>query len=270
MLMLDALRGIAALAVVLLHVSGSPSIFDRGYLAVDFFYVLSGFVLTAVFERPGTSDGAILLLRRIARLWPMMAAGTLLSIVISIISGQPVTLTVVACGLLFLPIFLPGHPVFPLNDPQWSLLAELLANVAHVVALRRLPVRWLALIAIAAWCALNVVASIYGELTQGPFGETWAIGLLRIAFGYTAGVILARTRQSWWHGFGARLPWCVAPLALLLALFGPAFVGVPARLADPFVVLAFVPVVAAGARAQPPGALCRGAAQIGQLSFPLL
>ncbi|WP_225009412.1 MULTISPECIES: acyltransferase family protein [Novosphingobium] len=267
--MLDAMRGLAALAVVLLHVSGSPSIFERGYLAVDFFYILSGFVLTPVFERSSAHGVTATMLRRVARLWPMMATGTLMGLAVAVLLGKPATAALLAGGLLFLPNLGSREPVFPLNDPQWSLLAELVANFAHLTMLRRLGTPSLFGIAIVAWCGLLGLATVHGELTQGPFGDTWTLGLCRVAFGYTAGVILARTRHRWWPSHFTRLAWWLAPTTLVMILIGPAFIGIPARLADPVAVILFLPVVAMGARDQPPAALQRSAAWLGQLSFPV-
>lgn len=279
MLMLDALRGVAAIAVLLYHVSclrHQSGLFDRGYLAVDFFYVLSGFVLAYPFERAANPDGqgasagaALLMIRRIARLWPMMAVGTILGVAVAGVTGQPIEFAMILCGLLFLPHLAGLQPIFVFNNPQWSLLSELLANLLHVVVLRRLRTPWLIAIAIASWVGLYVIAQVQGMLTQGPEGATWVLGLWRVAFGYVAGVALARTQATWQHGFVGRLPWLTAPSALLVVLIAPVLFGISAALGDPLAVLAFVLIVAVGTQARIPPAIQRSAAWIGQISFPL-
>ena len=83
---LDALRGVAAIMVVLLHVNhlaGDAGWFTAGYLAVDLFFMLSGYVLARTFDRRLESDLSAMdfLVIRLRRLWPVMAVGALLGLV---------------------------------------------------------------------------------------------------------------------------------------------------------------------------------------------
>jgi len=203
------MRGIAAIVVMLFHQAvhhGEPGILVHAYLAVDFFFVLSGFVLARTFEPRfaaglGTLD---FMVSRFRRLWPLISLGTMLGLVRLLLAGEPGNASLLlALGLAFIPHLAGFATLFPLNGPQWSLLAELIANFAHVTILRRAspPV----LVAIALNCALGMLVA---GIAFGGFNIGWQekgiwAGPLRAGIGYCNGVILARsldgcaTSRSW-------------------------------------------------------------------------
>lgn len=84
---LDGLRGVAAMIVVAFHLietyfEGQPVIqpLNHGYLAVDFFYMLSGFVIGYAYDdRWGRMTTGLFFKRRLVRLHPMLMFGTLLT-----------------------------------------------------------------------------------------------------------------------------------------------------------------------------------------------
>src|ERR1700712_1409072 len=82
---LDALRGLAAIAVVGFHISQvklEPVLVPYGYLAVDFFFVLSGAVVAHAYEkqlRAGLSWQAFFV-KRVIRLYPLALLGTALGL----------------------------------------------------------------------------------------------------------------------------------------------------------------------------------------------
>jgi peptidoglycan/LPS O-acetylase OafA/YrhL len=95
---LTALRGIAAMAVVLQHFSTSaqgltshwiPSLAPHGYMAVDFFFVLSGFIMAYTyaegFQVRGLQAYPDFLVRRFARIWPLQALVVLLIVIATLI-----------------------------------------------------------------------------------------------------------------------------------------------------------------------------------------
>src|SRR6218665_3646823 len=75
---LDGLRGIAALAVALFHLPIAMSLYAsplirEAYVAVDFFFVLSGFVIAHAYTTRLNSADAVrdFVIRRVGRLWPL-------------------------------------------------------------------------------------------------------------------------------------------------------------------------------------------------------
>lgn len=205
---LDGLRGVAALAVAIYHYENiaRPFFFPSAYIAVDLFFVISGFVLANAYGRQlSTTMGAgEFMKRRIVRLYPLYLLGTFLTCLGVLgammthlpISWTGVSLTATAIAALF---FLPapwsaplGGLLYPLNVPAWSLFWELVSNLAYALLAPRLSNRLLAIIIIASGCTL---AAHMGLTGRTGLGFTWdgAIGgLMRVAFGFFAGVAIFR------------------------------------------------------------------------------
>jgi peptidoglycan/LPS O-acetylase OafA/YrhL len=224
---LDALRGIAALCVVGLHtnaVFGGFGWLSKGYLGVDFFLMLSGFLMTRITE-PRLVTGlapARFMIARYRRFWPMMALGSLI--------GAPY-LWVRAGGDLtaFIPALLANFALLPwplanllfaLNIPAWTIFAELVANCAHVFALRRLRTAALALL-VAGLAALTVwAATSYGSLDVGARPSNWIPAVPRVFLAYGLGMLLSRCWQrSPLPALPAPLIMLAIPLALVAAVF---------------------------------------------------
>ena len=221
-MILDGLRGVAALLVVLFHVfecfDWSPA--PHGYLAVDFFFVLSGFVIGYAYDdrwkpadetkRPRLTMGGFFL-RRLIRLNPMVVAGAVLGAVCFLLQGSvrwdgtPVgigwVMLAMLLGMFMLPLYPGAHAdvrgngeLFPLNGPNWSLFFEYIGNVLYALLLRRLPTRWLAMLTIAMACMLTAVALHDGYLGVGwsmADGGLWT-GMVRMLFPYSMGMLMAR------------------------------------------------------------------------------
>ena len=226
---LDGLRGIAALAVITRHAAayfssvsiyvlpnaGAPPIsvgpFFESYLAVDFFFVLSGFVLAHAYGerlRHGLSAMQFMAIRLI-RLYPLY----LLSLVISAIVGweslahgetSPLELTKnLIAGALFLPSpsLRDFDSLFPLNGPAWSLFFELLANLSLGYIGGRLKNTTLFLIVTTAAVALVIAvigglfgfgAAGIGSMVDGFEWRSIGAGCLRVAYSFSAGVLVYR------------------------------------------------------------------------------
>ena len=188
---LDAMRGAAALAILVYHfdvqVSGAP-VNPYGYLAVDLFFVLSGFVLTHAYGERLTSGmgfGQFAKLRLI-RLYPLYFAGAAIGCVIR---DQP------PLALLMIPS--SGATLYPANGPLWSLVFELIASLVFAGLYRAgrpalYPI-WLASGAVVL-TAILVGVSING----GHSMATAWIGLARTGFSFCTGIAL-------YHVFSARL-----------------------------------------------------------------
>ena len=233
-MILDGLRGVAALLVVLFHVfecfDWSPA--PHGYLAVDFFFVLSGFVIGYAYDdrwkpagetkRPRLTMGGFFL-RRLIRLHPMVVAGAVFGAVCFLLQGSvrwdgtPVgigwVMLAMLLGMFMLPLYPGAHAdvrgngeLFPLNGPNWSLFFEYIGNVLYALLLRRLPTRWLAMLTVAMACMLTAVALHDGYLGVGwsmADGGLWT-GMVRMLFPYSIGMLMARefrpckVRHTFW------------------------------------------------------------------------
>jgi peptidoglycan/LPS O-acetylase OafA/YrhL len=233
-LALDGLRGVAALAVMVMHKGRwfyAPGGFiQHAWLAVDFFFLLSGFVIAAAYERRLTVEGAGRMALpafarvRLIRLYPMILLGLLLGVAWPLVrlacgdagaAGLGPVLFSFARSLLLLPppgVDPVGVGIFPLNGPMWSLLFELAVNLAYVLIVRRLTLP--VLIAIVAISALLVATLPFGSgLDAGSEPNDFWWGVPRTSFGFFAGVLLYRLRAM------GRLPSIGAPVwALALAI----------------------------------------------------
>jgi len=256
---LDAMRGVAAIVVMMWHSTTQPLSVPGGYLAVDLFFAISGFVMALTYEeslRQGMTARRFLALRA-ARLWPMLALGSLLSIVL--MNGW--------IGMAFLiPDFRGPTALFPSNPPYWSLLMEAAAYAAFAFGGARLSTRQVAGVALAAGLALALAAA--GDRPFHEFGSFWATipqGLARVAFSFSIGMLIYRLRAA------SGLPQATALVAWLLPLVMvpvALLVAIPGQLAPLLVILLLLPVALwLGSRWEVPHA--RLAAALGALSYPL-
>lgn len=220
---LDGLRGVAALLVIWYHVfeafATSPvdQRFNHGYLAVDFFFVLSGFVIGHAYDsrwQRGMTAGRFIV-RRIIRLQPMVIIGVLLGVVSFIIQGcerwdgtavsTPAVIASFLFGLFMLPA-LPGTmpevrgngEMFPLNGPSWSLFFEYIGSIGYALWLHRLSRRslWiftvLSGVALAVWTLSDMSGSYHTGFGWSMADYGFVGGLLRLSFSFSAGLLMAR------------------------------------------------------------------------------
>ena len=275
---LDGLRGIAAIVIMLYHsdmVFRTHTPFVRGYLLVDLFFLLSGFVLAVSTEQKlNAGIGAVDFTRqRFVRLWPLVAVGAGVAAVRSLVLGsQPLDLALtLALDLVMIPSLAGAGPFYRLNGPQWTLFYELLANFLHALLLRRVPTRWLPLIAAVFGVALIYTVRQHGADTMGvnaPTWKTWWMALPRVGWSYVLGVWLGRIYKG---GFRTpALPW---PVALALPVAGVMLVpSLPLRMAtgDLLFVVPFLPLAMwCVALCRPPQAVMRPLEWLGTFSLPL-
>lgn len=249
--LLDGLRGVAALLVVWYHIfegfqfaSGAPmiTVVNHGYLAVDFFFLLSGFVIGYAYDdRVGkTLTLGAFFKRRLIRLHPMVIMGAVIGLVAYAIQGSVqwdgthVALSAVMLALLCALLFIPAVPgciyevrgngeMFPLNGPAWSLFFEYIGNILYVLLLHRLSTKVLAVL-VTMLGALLAWFTITDPTGYGMFGVGWTVdtlnlcgGLLRMLFPFAMGMLLSRVfrkvkvRGAFW--------WC--SLVLLVAFHAP-------------------------------------------------
>ncbi|MFB0611609.1 acyltransferase family protein [Aurantiacibacter poecillastricola] len=223
--LLDGLRGIAAIGVLLFHVPGFfpvPEFMQRGYLFVDLFFLLSGFVLTPVIaernaRRMGTGD---FLKARFRRFFPLMALGAFLAaILFSLDSRAELVPLKLALAFAFIPAFLIAEAVFPLNVVQWSLFWELLANGAHARAWDRWKDKALVAMVFLAGLAHGAAIVIHETGDLGAHADTFLLAAPRIIFSYGAGMLMARhfrgPRDADWTAWVLRLALPVLAVSLL-------------------------------------------------------
>lgn len=245
--LLDGLRGVAALLVLWYHVFEGYAFVDgslirvvnHGYLGVDFFFMLSGFVLAYAYNDRWPSGRLTLggfFRRRLIRLHPMVVMCAVLGAVAFLLQGSvkwdgtsvpfgPVMLALL-CAMFFIPA-VPGcryevrgnGEMFPLNGPAWSLFFEYIGNIVYAFVLRRLSGRMLAVLTavLAGVLAWFTIADVPGE---GMFGVGWTLnglnfwgGMVRMLFPFSMGMLLqryfrpVRVRGAFW--------WCALLLAVL-------------------------------------------------------
>jgi peptidoglycan/LPS O-acetylase OafA/YrhL len=273
-LTLDALRGVAAFAVMIYH-QQHTAVVGHGYLAVDFFFLLSGFVIAKAYERKLLSGMrfADFALVRIARLYPLLIAATLLAASYMAMSGirrgEDLTwVRVLPAALLALPDpsgTLAPDP-FPLLPVVWSLFFELLANFVFAARIDWLSTRRLSAIVAASALLLFLALTHHGN---GELGNTYATlwaGVPRVLFSFFAGVLLFRA-----HTNSRLVSWALSPLALTIILFGTLAVphDVP-WIYDALCVFVIFPLILIAAMNIEPKARWRPLARFSaDLSYPL-
>lgn len=220
---LDGLRGVAAVVVIWFHffegfaTSSVDQRINHGYLAVDFFFVLSGFVLGYAYDgrwKGGLSAGRFML-RRVIRLEPMVVLSVVLGAVSFAVQGfvkwdgTSVSPWAVVLSLLLGMLMIPAFPgtimdvrgnreMFPLNGPAWSLFFEYIGSVLYGVVLHRLSTKALAAVVTISGLALAGVAlaNFSGgyNLCVGWSVAEWGFlgGFVRLAFSFSAGLLINR------------------------------------------------------------------------------
>ena len=241
---LDALRGVAALLVVQVHLPflfANHMPFPNANLAVDFFFMLSGFVLSFAYGQR-LADGwplKFFLRDRIIRLYPLyllalplgLARLLLLAPAEHIPLSHGGTAILILLALFFLPaplLLSAGGPyAFPLNLPSWSLFYELLANVLHALLLRRPSL--IRLIAVVLLLAVSFFGLAYARhfANFGPYKGEIGAGIIRVALSYTYGMLLFQLwKQAKVPKFGSSL---LSALLLVAVLVFPVFHGFAMR-----------------------------------------
>ena len=272
-LTLDGMRGLAACVVLIRHMGGAPaSVFSGGYLAVDFFFCLSGFVLAHAYGDAPLSVPGFLKARAI-RLYPLYFAGLVLGVITALVVGVGMIqlLGSIALSAAFLPtpFQVPGEPgelgsVYPLNDPAWSLFFEIIANAAWF-PLRRHLSGVTATLVLTGCVALYIACDLTYGAAAGPTWQNMLGGFGRVAFGFMAGVAIYKLwRRSTWRP--AAPSWLIG-LGLLVVLAAPVD---RARFDAPAVLLLMPPLVFFGACCKPSGGWIAAAERLlGNASYPV-
>lgn len=225
---LDGFRGVAAIAVVLYHLgmwANRPWLFAHGYLAVDFFFCLSGFIIAYIYGDRFDAGMKFkdFFVQRIIRLYPVIFIGMTMGLVFNLLR----VVTDESLGFGFLDVSLAyamsiflvpffgikspvGESIYPLNSPFWSIFFEIVINIFWALGLRRIKPGILfgvsAMVSIIAFSQLEYM-NIGGVWDQLPWG------LLRVTVGFSAGLWVHQIYKA-----GFKVPSVGAmPLALILA-----------------------------------------------------
>ncbi len=219
---LNGLRGVAALMVIWYHVfeafATSPfdQRFNHSYMAVDFFFVLSGFVIGYAYDdRWGKMGKKDFFKRRLIRLHPMIIMGTVLGVITFLIQGSKqwdgtkVSISFVMLAMLLHLFLLPTIPgtaadvrgnneMFPLNGPTWSLFFEYIGNILYALWLRKLSTKALRVVVILSGAGLASFA-LFNLSGFGHLGVGWTLldknflgGMLRLLFAFSIGLLMSR------------------------------------------------------------------------------
>lgn len=224
--LLDGLRGVAALLVVFYHIFEGFSfagggtlitVINHGYLAVDFFFILSGFVIGYAYDDRWKKNLTLkgFFKRRLIRLHPMIVMGAVIGCITFFIQGgvkwdgTQVATSAVMLALLLAMFFIPAYPgagydvrgngeMFSLNGPSWSLFFEYIGNILYALFIHRLSNKALTVLVILlgvglSWFALSDVVD------YGMIGVGWTLdglnfwgGMLRMLFPFTLGMLISR------------------------------------------------------------------------------
>lgn len=284
-LFLDGLRGIAAIAVVLLHwfEGFGDHAFGTSLLAVDFFFMLSGFVVAYAYRsrlRQGYSVGRFLMARAI-RLYPLIlaaiAVGALRYVGAASLEGRPPLDWQLVRQAVFTLLMIPSHvtgdlAMFPLNLALWSLHFEFLAYLAFGLVVYRWRDAWLvppicvAAVGTAAWCITCFGPDADGTSFLPLEHLDYFYGLARITFSFFAGTFLFGLRERNRLQVTYSAPFAIFALIALFAL--------PRNWLPPWVAMAalagvFPLVISGGSRVNLSPRATTLARFLGDLSYPL-
>lgn len=275
---LDGLRGVAAIGVMVFHFSilGVTDLLPRAFLAVQFFFVLSGFALSCAYEeRASTLSIAQFAKKRLIRILPLSVLGLTIGTIYffartwmqpkSFYSVTDISLSYLL-NLFLLPkpwvTAAPTDTVFPSNTPLWSLSLEMMVNMVWAACLIHLSTKKLWIITVTAGLLLSAAIFSWGTADLGADWITYAGGVLRASFGFCVGILI------WRHCPKTSSSKTALPLTmvLLLTMFSYSGGGIAFDLFSIIIIvpaLLYVTIRSDCGKHRP---ICR---YLGQLSYPL-
>ena len=284
LLSLDAMRGVAAITVLFHHVErvfGISFGFPYGYLAVDFFFLMSGFVIANAYEPKMDARLGLwaFFLLRLKRLYPMIALGGLLGIAavmfhridpLALPGPHDFQLGALSVLLVF-PLVWSSDVLFPVNIPEWSLFFEVASNLVHRLLHPVLKTPVVVLVMALSVVAMGVIGVKVHGLANGYSPETFWGGFPRAFFSYFLGVLIFRFTSK-----GAlRAPSLPLPLMMLAFLGLVVLEAALGRRVPPSIywigclVVAFPALFLLVINASMPKGFSGFASGLGDLSYPL-
>jgi len=279
---LDAMRGVAAFLIILRHTPAfwGGLAFQQSYLAVDFFFLLSGFVVCHAYEPKLRTDLSVFqfMKLRLIRLYPLYAIGVAVSLLCVALKLYDLPYTgwklawVVSGATVLLPF--PSHDqIFPLNGPAWSLWCELAGNLIYALGVKYLTNRRLTALVVVCGAIVAVSACFThkGGIDGGFTLKTLPVALARFGFSFGLGVRLYRQRSSLGERRQVRLGLALAPLLILFGLL--AFHDLSRPWASLYAVacvgLVFPALLLFAADYEPPAWLLPAFRLLGVCSYPV-
>jgi peptidoglycan/LPS O-acetylase OafA/YrhL len=279
---LDGLRGIAALAVVIFHfmemfIPNPENPIAHAYLAVDFFFCLSGFVIAYAYDdRMSQMSIGQFFKARLIRLHPLVVLGSVLGFLAFVFDpfgnqwqayniGQLVVLFLASILLIPYPIIAErAFNNFGLNAPAWTLFWEYIVNILYALLLHKLKRGVILILTILAAASLIYVAKSAGNISGGWSKDNFWHGAARVGFSFLAGMCVFRYQLFIKNNFGFAL------LAILLgfAFFVP-FIDQYNWLTEPALVIFYFPLIialGAGSNNKKSSSIAKFS---GEISYPL-
>jgi len=280
---LDGLRGVAAVAVVTFHFlemaipDYSKLFIGHGFLAVDFFFCLSGFVIGYAYDNRIATMGLWPFLKaRLIRLHPLVLLGSILGLITLLanpLASQPLPYSPGRITLIFLAsiLLIPygamaerGFNNFSLNAPAWSLFWEYIANLLYATVLFRLRRPWLIVLTLLAAVLLCLIGFHAGRLSGGWSSHNFWHGGARVFYSFLAGLLIFRSKWI----IRSRAGFLSLSILLLLALTMPYARGGWIR--EAAVILLYFPLlISLGAGATLSPRMEKLCTLSGDISYPL-
>ncbi|MDO3640526.1 acyltransferase [Mucilaginibacter sp. L3T2-6] len=280
---LDGLRGTAAILVVIYHLLeayfGIPvnHPMHHGYLAVDFFFMLSGFVIGYAYDDRWAKGMTVweFFKIRLVRLHPLVIAGVLIGAIgfyfDPYTNGMAHTSILKLIGVTLISFTLLPSPdvrgwgeTHPLDGPCWSLLQEYIANVLYALVGRFMSKSALWVVIIISAGAVVYAANYHGDLGTGWGYDTFWIAVVRMVFPFFAGLLLFRTGKL------IRIPmaYTVCSVILLILFFIPTY-SFNGYYEAAIVIFVFPVIVSAGAGGKIDGRWAKLCKFSGAISYPI-
>ncbi len=254
-LTLDAIRGVAAIFVLTRHAGellGGWQ-FLHSYLAVDLFFVMSGFVISVAYDE-GLSSKKLSVIEflkiRTIRLYPLYFLALMFSILLTVHyaihhndafnwTGLSVQILL---GLILIPSPFPGTGLFPLNGPSWSIFFEVIANALYAKFKFHLTKKVLLSVMVVSALMLTICVLMKHNM---DFGFNWKNGIggfPRVMYSFWGGVLIYQIRKKLQFGKIFN-PWISLLMLLIVMLLLSMPVKVYTEIYDLMVVLIVFPIL---------------------------
>jgi peptidoglycan/LPS O-acetylase OafA/YrhL len=259
--LLDGLRGVAAVSVVIFHFMElirpdyKDSFIAHAYLAVDFFFCLSGFVIAYAYDSRIKAIGLLTFLKlRFFRLHPMVIIGSVIGLTGFLLDpfsnlyqkylNNLLTIFAASCLMIPYPIVPERYfNLFHLNPPSWSLFWEYIANIFYGLFLFKISYKFLWTLVIIAAAAVCYEAGKSGTLGVGWGGDNIRGGGIRVFYSFLVGILVYRSK--WIVRTDITFP---IISVLLLAVFFIPYISELNPFLEPAIVIFYFPfLIAVGA-----------------------
>lgn len=282
---LDGLRGVAAVSVVIFHFmeiaqpNYEKNFIGHAFLAVDFFFCLSGFVIAYAYDNSRLKElGFTTFLKlRLIRLHPLVIIGSVIGLLSWLFDPfsnlyakygdiNAFLMFITSCFMIPYPIIRERYfNLFHLNAPSWSLFWEYIANIIYALVLVKLRNKILWVLLVIGAVLITYETSKSGNISNGWGGDNISAGAIRVFYSFLAGMLVYRL--GWI--IKSRLGF-VAVSVLTLAVFLFPFSNKWNFVSEPIIVILYLPLlVALGAGATLRPAFRKICKFSGELSYPL-